>query len=843
MDHTHEEMNFESEVSEDVSQTSSRQSSSMQGNENEVNPNCNFTNMAAGMGGPVWESTGSYNMHDIVEWPANSGHFWQTTTAGPTGEPSEAGKWIGPCSCEEIAEASGITWDSTSAYDPWQILEYNGGIWFVQDAGTTAGDIPQEGSDIWTLCEDSCASLVGVSTPVWETSTLVSQGDVYEYPANSGHYYAIVGVGMTNQTVGAPGEDLDAWGDPLDCDCKEIWEDSGEPVWDSQITYAVNAAVEHPSGSGDIWIAIAPSTTAGVEPGEPWADGNQWELCESGGMTTGGPCGGMDFVGVWDNLSRVSTGEIYEYPAGSQNYYEVIIQGYVDQEVSSPTIDLDVWAPVDCPCQETWETNGEPVWDSSVTYSPNFVVEWPAGSMMLYIASPSPGPGDEPGVDPEWELCSSSDEPSGGPCDDLDVPVWDNTTTPVVGDIYEYPANSDTFYEIIFVHDDPNGGPGYINFPEDNGADEFWKPYNCPCKDTWVANGEPVWVSGTAYPGNYVVEHPANSGNLYIPLESGGVSVGGGEPGIDIHWVLCEGQEPSQSPCAGLDVIGVWDNSNVPVVGDVYEYPANSEDYWEIIFDHGGNITEPGSNGAEEFWAPVNCPCKETWVANGEPVWVSGTAYPGNYVVEHPGGSGNLYIPLESGGVSVGGGEPGVDMHWVLCDGQEPSQGPCDDFDYPVWNLTTVSAVGDIYEYPAASGSYYQVTYTDAGGMITTAPGEDQDYEFWTPYSCPCKDTWTANGQPVWDSSITNYAGNYVVEWPAGSGDLYISEGGGLSASVEPGTDGHWIPCKENQDVNEEATPDKEKSEEDSIPSIGAFATLLGIIAASAFVRRELTDE
>jgi len=843
MDHTHEEMNFESEVSEDVSQTSSRQSSSMQGNENEVNPNCNFTNMAAGMGGPVWESTGSYNMHDIVEWPANSGHFWQTTTAGPTGEPSEAGKWIGPCSCEEIAEASGITWDSTSAYDPWQILEYNGGIWFVQDAGTTAGDIPQEGSDIWTLCEDSCASLVGVSTPVWETSTLVSQGDVYEYPANSGHYYAIVGVGMTNQTVGAPGEDLDAWGDPLDCDCKEIWEDSGEPVWDSQITYAVNAAVEHPSGSGDIWIAIAPSTTAGVEPGEPWADGNQWELCESGGMTTGGPCGGMDFVGVWDNLSRVSTGEIYEYPAGSQNYYEVIIQGYVDQEVSSPTIDLDVWAEVDCPCQETWETNGEPVWDSSVTYSPNFVVEWPAGSMMLYIASPSPGPGDEPGVDPEWELCSSSDEPSGGPCDDLDVPVWDNTTTPVVGDIYEYPANSDTFYEIIFVHDDPNGGPGYINFPEDNGADEFWKPYNCPCKDTWVANGEPVWVSGTAYPGNYVVEHPANSGNLYIPLESGGVSVGGGEPGIDIHWVLCEGQEPSQSPCAGLDVIGVWDNSNVPVIGDIYEYPPNSEEYWEIIFDHGGNISEPGKNGAEEFWAPVNCPCKETWVANGEPVWVSGTAYPGNYVVEHPGGSGNLYIPLESGGVSVGGGEPGVDMHWVLCDGQEPSQGPCDDFDYPVWNLTTVSAVGDIYEYPAASGSYYQVTYTDAGGMITTAPGEDQDYEFWTPYSCPCKDTWTANGQPVWDSSITNYAGNYVVEWPAGSGDLYISEGGGLSASVEPGTDGHWIPCKENQDVNEEATPDKEKSEEDSIPSIGAFATLLGIIAASAFVRRELTDE
>ena len=63
-----------------------------------------------------------------------------------------------------------------------------------------------------------------------------------------------------------------------------------------------------------------------------------------------------------------------------------------------------------------------------------------------------------------------------------------------------------------------------------------------------------------------------------------------------------------------------------------------------------------------------------------------------------------------------------------------------------------------------------------------------------------------------------------------------------MSASVEPGTDGHWIPCEGNQDLEDEATPDKEKSE-DSIPSIGAFATLLGILAASAFVRREHPQE
>ena len=585
MDNTKNEIDFDIQEIDDISQTSGRDSHQMSGNQGGNNPNCNFTNMADGMGGPVWDSTAQYNVHDIVEWPADSGQFWQTTAAGPTDEPNSTGKWIGPCDCAEISEISGIIWDANTAYNPWQIVDHNGSIWIAQDAGTNSGQEPVVGTDLWVMCEDStpCDELIGMANiVVWDATMLVSEGEIYQYPANSEHFYMVAPY-INNQTVGAPGVDLDAW-DQEHCDCKDIWEDSGEPVWDNSTTYSVNSVVEHPSGSGDIWIAIAPSTTAGVEPGQPWADGNEWDLCGPKDNTTGGPC-------------------------------------------------------------------------------------------------------------------------------------------------------------------------------------------------------------------------------------------------------------------AGLDAVGVWDNSLTPVIGDIYEFPANSGKYWEIIFDHNGNITDPESNGAEEFWAPVDCPCKETWVANGQPVWVSGTAYPGNYVVEHPANSGNLYIPLESGGVSVGAGEPGVDKHWVLCEGQEPNSGPCDELDYPVWNQTTVADVGDVYEYPANSGSYYQVTYTDAGGVITTKPGDDQDYEFWKPYSCPCKDTWVANGQPVWDSTITNYAGNYVVEWPAGSGNLYISEGGGLSNSVEPGTDGHWIPCEGNQDVEDEATPDKEKSEEDSIPSIGAFATLLGIIAASAFVRREHGSE
>jgi hypothetical protein len=158
-----------------------------------------------------------------------------------------------------------------------------------------------------------------------------------------------------------------------------------------------------------------------------------------------------------------------------------------------------------------------------------------------------------------------------------------------------------------------------------------------------------------------------------------------------------------------------------------------------------------------------------------------------------------------------------------------------------VWDNTTAPAVGDIYQYPANSNTYYQIIFTHAdanGGSNWVADPVPQGAdEFWKPYTCPCKETWVANGEPVWDSSMQTYAGNYVVEWPANSGMLYISEGGGITGAGEPGVDGHWIPC----DGNPETEPDADSTEEveaDSIPSIGVIATLVGIFGAAALTRR-----
>ena len=699
------------ESNEEITNFAGRQSS-INGNVT-GEPDCNFTNWqgsADGLGGPVWESGNTYTMYSIVEWPANSGEFYQTQI-NSSGGSVEEDHWEGPCTCAKIGEHSGIVWYSSTDYNAWQIVEHDGSYWIAQDAGTMAGDEPVVGSDLWVQCGDGqepssnpCEDFNGYGGVAWENTTLVSAGEIYEFPAGSGEYYT-VSPGISNQTVGAPGLDLDAWSEKY-CSCEDIWMAAGSPAWDSNIVYDVGMMVEYPSGTGDIWMALVSQTTTGVTPDQPFADGNEWELCVDEEPSSG-PCGGLTSVGVWDNLSRVSTGEIYEFPAGSGDYYEVIIQGYLDQEVSSPTIDLDVWAPVDCPCEEEWVANGEPVWDASTTYATNSVVEWPAGSSMLYIAWASPGPGDEPDTDPEWELCSAPDEPPATtPCAGLDiVGVWNSSMNVTSGEVYEYPINSGDYYQV-------NTGSPFWNVNAPDVDMDVWSPIDCPCKETWAANNGPVWDATIDYPGNYVVEWPAGTGNLYIPLEPLGVQ-SGAEPGVDIHWVLCNGNGANPGPCDGLNV-PVWDNTTDPVVGDIYEYPANSGDYYQIIFTH------------EDV--------------NGGPDWIA--------------------KPVVDGGVD----------------------------------------------------------------------------EFWVPYSCPCKTTWVANGQPVWDDTISIYSGNYVVEWPAGSGALYISEAGGLSASVEPGTDGHWIPCEGNPEADADA--DSIVPDEESIPSIGVALTLVGVLSAASLISR-----
>ena len=70
-------------------------------------------------------------------------------------------------------------------------------------------------------------------------------------------------------------------------------------------------------------------------------------------------------------------------------YYQVN-PGSPFWNVNAPDLDMDVWTPIECPCKETWVANGEPVWDGTVPYLQNDVVEWPAGSGHLTVLKESP---------------------------------------------------------------------------------------------------------------------------------------------------------------------------------------------------------------------------------------------------------------------------------------------------------------------------------------------------------------------------------------------------------------------------------------------------------------------
>ena len=823
-------------------QFAGRQSSGMHGNSSSNTTDCGFQGSADGLGGPVWQSNSNYTMYSIVEWPANSGEFYQTQINSSGGSVQES-HWKGPCTCVQIAQISGISWNSAGGYSPWQILTHNGSVWMAMDAGSNAGEEPGTvgTEDIWIPCTDGgtapCADVVGTPTSVWNSTTLVTEGDIYEYPANSGNFHLVVGIGMTNQTVGAPGVDFDAWASEV-CTCKNIWADSGQPVWDPTVNYPMNSVVEWPAGSSALYIAWA-SPGPGAQPDVD----AKWRLCD-GQQPSGSPC--EDFNGYgglpWYNTTLVSAGEIYEIPAGSGHFYQVS-PGINNQTVGAPAVDLDAWSNKHCACEDIWLTSSSPVWNSSTVYSVGMIVEYPTGTGGLWMAivnqTTTGVTPDQPFADGnQWQLCGGASNVSTGPCGATAMGVWDNLSRVSTGEVYEYPAGSQNYYEVIWQ--------GVVDLEVNSPLDDndMWGPVDCPCIETWVFNGEPVWDASVIYPPNSVVEWPAGSSMLYITSPSPGP---GDEPGTDPEWSLCYSpHEPSSSPCAGLNVVGVWNSTMNVTSGEIYEYPANSGTYY--VVNAGSPFWSVNAPDVDmDVWSSIDCPCKETWVANGQPVWTSGIAYAGNYVVEWPANTGILYMS-ESGGLTNGTGEPGIDTHWTLCDGQPMPSNPCAGLDSAgVWDNMTGVTSGEIYEFPAGSGTYYEVVIANYSNQTTNAP--DVDMDVWALKDCPCKETWVANGQPVWAAG-TAYAGNYVVEWPANSGNLYISEAGGLTNQAgEPGVDvGHWMQCDGDMvDADMDGTPDADAdSDEDSdaaIPALGMMATMLSVLAAGVLFQRTSRDQ
>ena len=230
-----------------------------------------------GMLGPVWDNSTTNNLvaGDIYEHPEGSGLYWQVinstnSNADPGTNPDI---WSEACTCYEIwsSTSSPVVWDVVGTYDLYDIVEYPAGsyqLWHAVD-NVPANEIPDDPNNwrFWQACEGTeCAQFNGILGPVWNSSTsnFVNPGDIYEFPANSGIFWIVNPIHTPGFTAADPGTNPDIWS--LDCNCTEIWNFNGQPTWDSTQVYSQFEIIESPTGSGDLWSPNVANVLGGMSP-------------------------------------------------------------------------------------------------------------------------------------------------------------------------------------------------------------------------------------------------------------------------------------------------------------------------------------------------------------------------------------------------------------------------------------------------------------------------------------------------------------------------------------------------------------------------------------------------
>ena len=248
---------------------------------------------------------------------------------------------------------------------------------------------------------------------------------------------------------------------------------------------------------------------------------------------------------------------------------------------------------------------------------------------------------------------------------------------------------------------------------------------------------------------------------------------------------------PNPNPCTQFNgMLGpVWDNSTVNnvAVGEVYEHPEGSGVFWSVIMA-GATNADPGTN--TDIWSEP-CTCYEIWSSTpNAAVWNPLTNYNLHDIVEHPAGSYQLWYALDTS-VNEVPDDPNNWRFWERCAGTECSQ--FNGTGGPIWDSTVSNVVspGEIYEFPAHSGTYWMVNPIHTPGATNSDPGTNSD--IWS-VSCNCTDIWTFNGQPVWDASQV-YSEYDFVESPAGSNKLWSPNVANIIGGASPEYSTEWDGC------------------------------------------------
>ncbi len=194
-------------------------------NSNKSNPNpCHN---ADGYSGDVWDSTATYAMNDVVEYPMGSFQFYiAIVNVGAGVAPDSAGatgRWVA-CDCDDLA----IPWDpavgQVGGYDMYAVVEYpvGSGQYFISAVNHNS-QIPSgiNTLEMWIPCGgDKCQEAGGFGGPWYDQSISLGNGymvdDIVEYPAGSGMFYISTSSGNTQHPM-----TLSNW---EKCTCSDLYD-------------------------------------------------------------------------------------------------------------------------------------------------------------------------------------------------------------------------------------------------------------------------------------------------------------------------------------------------------------------------------------------------------------------------------------------------------------------------------------------------------------------------------------------------------------------------------------------------------------------------------------------
>jgi len=722
-----------------------------------------------GQGGPLWQGN-PVLQGEIYEYPAASGTYWiaegdEDWSPGNELAPGDDPDiWVLSCDCEEIWDAAGQPyWDSQTTYGQYDIIVHVTGpnaadnnTWISLGNSNTNNEPGQSNS--WQLCAQDCDEFGGFGGMIWYSGMNINDGDIVEWPAMSGQYW--IADNSASPSTQAPGlYSGSIW--KMTCSCAEIWADNGGGIWDNSDTYGYLEIVSH---NGYYWVSQMhqPPTNTNFEPG---VTGWRWELCAAtcGANDGWGSLGGPD----WDSTQSYGANSTVMYPPGSGIFYHVPIGGPGVSVSTVPANSAGVanqgWVGP-CTCEEIWfQGQANPtwnavdpsvsqfVWDSTVTYPQWLLVMDSQGTIWISLVNNNIG--DMPSEDSAfWAKCEGDCATDGGT---VGAP-FSSSQVYSGGDIAEFPSNSGLFYTFNSTGTSLAAAP-----MTPNGPNPKWSG-PCDCSDIWMQSGMEIWDSQASYDLWQLVQD--SNGRIWYSIVNSNI---GNVP----HTAPSEWEECGFS-CSKLRIVGpVWDASANVQPNSVYEYPANSGFFYMALTYAGTNAPAPDSDPT--VWEG-GCRCGN--IGDNSVSWSSAVSYDKFELVWSAAGSyPGFWISLIPNNV---GNNPSISPdEWRKCGWN------CNDFNGNtgpafVSGSTTVT-FGEIYEFPAYSGSFYLVWGGQAGVPIQNADDPDTNPDIWSP-SCDCEMIWSApanSPSPMFDSSVAYDQWEVVGTSSATGGiDLWTSE-------------------------------------------------------------------